>query len=804
MRAIVCVVASAMVLVVGTAPSVRTQTPAMEARPVLTQYCFTCHNDRLKTGGLSLEAMDLAKIGDSPDVWEKVVRRLRTGAMPPPSARRPDQATYDRLTGWLEKELDSHAAAHPNPGRPAVHRLNRSEYANTIRDLLDLNVNVASLLPPDDSAFGFDNVADVLGVSPVLIERYLNAADEISALAVGDRDTSPGSESYHVRHDLSQDQHVEGLPLGTVGGTIVRHNFPLDATYVIQVKLLRTNLNAIRGMEWEQQLEIAVDGQRVHLAPIGGRADLLLMGRNPTTGSDEIDSRLQVRVPIKAGPRSVGVTFVQRSPALGTVRLQPYLRSSADTFEQTGRPHVQTVNILGPYDATGPGDTPSRRRIFTCLPPAPGTKQDARERFSRPWPAGHTAARSRKARSSRSWRSSRPDAAKGRSTPAFSSGCSASWPRRSSCSVSSRIRRLRQAQGGPEQGRGAGAVPGEAYRISHLELASRLSFFLWSSIPDEELLTVASQGRLKNPQVLDQQVRRMLADPKSRALVSNFAGQWLQVRNLRSMAPNSNEFPDFDDNLRQAFRQETEMFFESIMREDRNVVDLITADYTFLNERLAIHYGIPGVRGDQFRRVTLTDDARKGLLGKGSILLVTSHADRTSPVVRGKWILENLLGTPPPPPPQAVPPLKENEEGNKPLTMRAKMEEHRANPVCASCHKVMDPIGFTLENFDAVGAWRARDAGEPIDASGQFVDGTNVDGVVTLRHALLKRPDVFVRTMTQKMLTYALGRGVEDYDMPAVRAIVRDSSKQDYRFSSLVLGIVNSAPFQMRMKGTEN
>jgi hypothetical protein len=712
--------------------------------------------------------------------------------MPPAPSRRPDQATYDRLTLWLEGELDRQAAAHPNPGRPAVHRLNRSEYANAIHDLLDLDVNVASLLPPDDSAYGFDNVADVLGVSPVLLERYLNAADEISALAVGDREISPGSESYHVRHDLSQDQHVDGLPLGTVGGTLIRHTFPLDATYVIQVKLFRTNLNAIRGMEWEQQLEISVDGQRVHLAPVGGRADLLLMGRNPTDGSDEIETRLQVRLPIKAGPRTVGVTFVQKSPALGTVRLQPYLRSSADTFEQTGRPHVQTVNILGPYDITGAGDTPSRRRIFVCRPA--GARDElpcaktilstiARRAYRRPLAKGEI----------------EPVMAffeAGRREGSFDTGIQLALQR--ILATPKFVFRIEQDP--------ADATPGEAYRVSDLELASRLSFFLWSSIPDDELLTLASQGKLKNPQVLDQQVRRMLADPRSRALVTNFAGQWLQIRNLRSMAPNSNEFPDFDDNLRQAFQHETEMFFESIVREDRSVVDLITADYTFLNERLAIHYGIPGVRGDQFRRVTLTpgrDDARKGLLGKGSILLVTSHADRTSPVVRGKWILENLLGTPPPPPPQVVPPLKENEEGVRPLTVREKMQEHRANPVCASCHKVMDPIGFTLENFDAVGAWRARDAGEPIDASGQFVDGTTVDGVVTLRHALLKRPDVFVRTMTQKMLTYALGRGVEDYDMPAVRAIVRDSSKQDYRFSSLVLGIVNSAPFQMRIKAPD-
>jgi hypothetical protein len=781
----VCLLAATLILEV--APAVRTQTPAGDSRAVLAQYCFTCHNDRLKTGGLSLERMDLTSIGESPDVWEKVVRRLRTGAMPPAPSRRPDQATYDRLTSWLEGELDRHAAAHPNPGRPAVHRLNRSEYANAIHDLLDLEVNVASLLPPDDSAFGFDNVADVLGVSPVLLERYLNAADEISALAVGDRDVSPGSESYHVRHDLSQDQHIDGLPLGTVGGTLIRHVFPLDATYVIQVKLFRTNLNAIRGIEWEQQLEISVDGQRVHLASVGGAADLLLVGRNPTDGSDEIETRLQVRVPIKAGPRSVGVTFVQKSPALGTVRLQPYLRSSADTFEQTGRPHVQTVNILGPYDITGPGDTPSRRRIFVCRPASARDELPcartilstiARRAYRRPLAKGEI-------------EPLMAFFAAGRREGSFDSGIQLALQR--ILATPKFVFRIEQDP--------ADAAPGEAYRIADLELASRLSFFLWSSIPDDELLTLASQGRLKNPKVLEQQVRRMLADSRSRALVANFAGQWLQVRNLRSMAPNANEFPDFDDNLRQAFQRESEMFFESIMREDRNVVDLLTADYTFLNERLAIHYGIPGVRGDQFRRVTLTDDVRKGLLGEGSVLLVTSHADRTSPVVRGKWILENLLGTPPPPPPQVVPPLKENEEGVKPLTTRAKMEEHRANPVCASCHKVMDPIGFTLENFDAVGAWRARDAGEPIDASGQFVDGTTVDGVVTLRHVLLKRPDVFVRTMTQKMLTYALGRGVEDYDMPAVRTIVRDSAKQDYRFSSLVLGIVNSEPFQMRISG---
>jgi len=768
------------------AASARSSADAALIRATLDQYCVSCHNDRLKTNGLSLQSLDVDRLGDRAPGWEQVVRKLRTGSMPPPLARRPDQGGYDRLIGALEAGLDRAAAAHPNPGRPLIHRLNRSEYRNAIRDLLDLDVDVASLLPPDDSAFGFDNIADMLGVSPVLLERYLNGAEEISALAVGDREIGPGSDSFHVRQDLSQDQHVEGLPLGTVGGTLVRYTFPLDGEYVIAAKLFRTNLNAIRGLEYEQQLEITVDGERVHLAPIGGAADILLTAQNPTTASDVIDSRLQVRVPVHAGPRTVGVTFVQKSPALTTVRLQPYLRSSADTFDASGRPHLQTVTITGPYRASGAGDTPSRRRIFLCHPSSRAEEPAcartilrnlARRAYRRPVTADDLQPLMK-------------FFADDRRDGTFDSGIQAALQR-----LLASPKFVFRVERDP-----AGAVPGVPYRISDLELASRLSFFLWSSIPDDRLLALAGQQKLHDPETLEAQVRRMLVDSRADALVTDFAGQWLQVRNLRNMAPNANEFPDFDDNLRQAFQREMELFFGSIVREDRNVLDLMTADDTFVNERLALHYGIPNVHGEQFRRVRLTDDTRLGLLGKGSTLLVTSHADRTSPVVRGKWILENILGTPPPAPPGNVPPLKENEEGKKPLTLREKMERHRVDPVCAGCHKVMDPIGFTLENFDAVGAYRMREADARVDASGEWVDGTKLDGIVTLRAAIMKRPDVFVRTMTQKLLTYALGRGLQAADMPAVRSIVRSADAQGDRFSALVLGVVKSDPFQMRMK----
>jgi hypothetical protein len=757
-------------------------------RQTIDRYCVTCHNQRLKTADLTLDTLDLAKIAQTPDTWEKVLRKLRTGTMPPQPARRPDHATYQELIRFLEGELDRAAAATPNPGRPVLHRLNRAEYANAIRDVLALDVDAASLLPPDDSAYGFDNISDVLGVSPSLQERYLTAARKISALAVGDPDVAPGSDTFVIRQDLSQNQHIDGLPLGTVGGLLVRHTFPLDGEYTFQVKLYRTNLNIVRGLEYPHQMEFTVDGERIHLAAFGGKADLAALFEKPTDTGDAVEARLRVRAPIKAGPHVVAVTFVQEPAVADSVRLQGYLRSSADNFDWSGRPHMQTLAITGPFKPTGPGDTPSRRQIFTCRPSAPAGSPTAESACARQILT--TLAR-------RAYRKPVTDAdlqpvlsfyETGRARGGFERGIEMGLQR-----ILASPQFMFRVERDPPN-----VAPGTVYRISDVELASRLSFFLWSSIPDDELLRVASQGKLTDPAVLEQQVRRMLASARSRTLVTNFAGQWLQLRNVRSVLPNSDEFPDFDDNVRQAFLRETELFFDSIMREDRNVLDLLRADYTFVNERLARHYGIPDVYGSYFRRVTVTDDARKGLLGQGSILAVTSHAERTSPVLRGKWVLDNLVGTPPAPPPPDVPTLKENEEGQKPRTMREQMAEHRTQAICASCHKVMDPIGFALENFDAVGAWRTREAGGTIDASGELADGTKVDGVVTLRNALLGRPDVFVGTMTEKLLTYALGRGLDAHDMPVVRSIVRQSAARDYRFSELVLGIVRSVPFQMR------
>ncbi len=769
---------------------------ASSPREILDRYCVGCHTQRAKEppGGLALDALDINRVGDHADSWERVVRRLHAGSMPPQPARRPDQATYERLTAYLETELDRAAAASPNPGRPVLHRLNRAEYANAIRDVLDLDVDVASLLPPDDSAYGFDNISDVLGVSPSLQERYLTAARKVSALAIGDMRISPGSDTYGIRQDLSQDRHLEGLPLGTIGGVLVHHTFPLDGEYTFQVKLYRTNLNIVRGLEYEHQVEFAIDGRRIHLASIGGKEDLAALFQKPTDTSDEVDARLRVRVPVKAGPHTVTVAFVQEPAVTDSVRLQGYIRSSADNFDWSGRPHMQTLAITGPFNPTGPGDTPSRRRIFTCNP-APA--RDGADTAAR---AARERACARQILSTIARRAYRRPVGPsdlepvlhfyqvGRQGGGFNRGIQTGLER-----ILASPQFMFRVERDP-----AGVQPGGIYRISDLELASRLSFFLWSSVPDDELLNVAAAGKLKDRGELERQTRRMLADPRADAIVKNFAGQWLQLRNVRSVQPNSDEFPDFDDNLRQAFLRETELLFESVMQEDRSVLDLLRADYTFVNERLALHYGIPNVHGSRFRRVPVTDEARKGLLGQGSILALTSHAERTSPVVRGKWILENILGTPPPPPPPDVPPLKADEEGQKPRTLREQMAEHRTNPVCASCHKVMDPIGFALENFDAVGAWRTREAGGPIDASGELADGTKINGVVTLRNALLSRPTVFVGTMTEKLLTYALGRGLTAADMPMVRAILRESAPGGYRFSSLMLGIVNSLPFQMR------
>ena len=726
-------------------------------------------------------------------MWEKVVRKLRAGAMPPPGVPHPDASTQSGLLSWLEGRLDE-AARTPNPGRAVLHRLNRTEYKNAVRDLLSVDIgDVASLLPPDDSAYGFDTIADFLGVSQVLLERYLSAAGRISALAVGDTEVVPGSETYTARQDLSQDKHLDGMPFGTVGGIQARHVFPVDGDYVLQATLYRTNVDQTRGLEHEHQLEIAVDGERVFLETIGGTPpgnpggnDEAATGRGRLLSrSDAIDARLQVRVPVRAGPRVVTAAFLQRSRAADSRKLQPY-RSSFDTYDSTGVPHIETLVVKGPFAVDAPGQTPSRARIFTCRPAAPAREEPCarqilsslvRRAYRQPASPGDVT------RAMEFYRAGRKDGT-------FESGIRLAL-QRILASPKFVLRVERDPDGVPE---------GAPYRIADAELASRLSFFLWSSIPDEELLGLAERGQLREPAVLERQVRRMLRDARARALVDNFAAQWLQLRNLQRVTPDNDLFPEFDDNLRQGFRREVEMLFDTIMREDRSVMELLTADYTFVDERLAHHYGIPNVYGSQFRRVPVDDDARKGLLGKGAMLLVTSNADRTSPVVRGKWILDNLMGMPPPSPPANVPALAPVADDGRPRSMREQMVAHRASPTCASCHKLMDPIGLALENFDAIGRWRTSDVAGPIDATSELLDGTHVDGVVQLREALLKRPEVFVGTMTEKLFTYALNRGVEAADMPTVRRIVRETGQGDYRFSALVMGIVKSPAFQMRSK----
>lgn len=756
---------------------VRTEAPE-PAREVIGRYCAGCHNPRVASGGLRLDA-------DTPltetETWEKVVRRLRMRTMPPAGAPRPDEMVYRETVARIETELDRAAAANPNPGGPLLHRLNRTEYATAVEDLTGVRVDVAALLPPDDSAFGFDNIASVLGSSAVLMERYLHAADRVSALAMGDPSTEASESVYRAKQDLSQDQHIEGLPFGTVGGMLVEHTFPLDGEYEFRLSFFRNNLEIMRGIERPHQVELSIDGERLFLRTIGGPEDLARM-RNPTDGSDEIDARFRIRVPVTAGVHKVAATFVQKR-GVGTARLQGFVRSSVDTFEATGRPHLEAVTILGPYGAK-PGGKPGRLTL-------PCAVEDAR--CVRTFLSGLARRAYRRPVTDEDVRPLMEFFERGTTQRGADGGLQMAL-RRILVSPSFLFR----AEANP-----AGVTAGAVYAIDAVELASRLSFFLWSSLPDDALLEAAIAGDLRRPEVLEAQVRRMLADAKAQRFVESFAGQWLQLRNLRNARPNSAEFPDFDDNLRQGFRRETEMLVASVLRENRSVLDLLRADYTFLNERLAKHYGVPGVHGSHFRRVAVTEEQRRGILGHGSILTVTSHADRTSPVVRGKWILENLLGAPPPPPPPDVPTLPENTEGAPPRSLRARLELHRTNAVCASCHKVMDPIGFSLENFDAVGAWRTEDAGNPIDAAGELADGSAVNGVVSLRTAILARPEVFAGTVTEKLLIYALGRGLTPADMPAVRAILRNTAKTDYRFADLILEVARSAPFQMRKKPVE-
>jgi len=756
--------------------------PATQERAMLDKYCVTCHNQRLKTGGLTLDNLNLDKVADNAETWEKVLRKLHGGMMPPQGMPRPDGATVDQFTGWLETSLDRAAAAHPEPGRTSLHRLNRTEYGNAIHDLLDLDIDAASFLPADDEANGFDNIADVLRFSPSLLEQYLSASDKISSLAVGDPSITPISLVFQAPPDLDQEQHIEGLPLGTRGGIQIHYNFPLDGEYDLRVFLLQNIVGYVPGLEYAHQLEISIDGQRLFLAQVGGEEDNKMSDANLGVAKDTLDARLRTRIPVKAGPRTVVVTFLRRNSAPSDEPLQPFTHDH-DLQNMNGVPRIDRMQITGPFNPTGPGDTPSRHRVFSCHPANAAAEL----------PCARTILTNLARRAYR-----RPV------TPAdlenlLSFYQSARNKKNFDAGIENALRLiltnpkfLFRMETDP-----AGAAPGSMHPVSDLELASRLSFFLWSSIPDDQLITLASQGKLKDPPILEQQVKRMLADDRSEALVKNFAGQWLLLRNLPNVQPDPNEFPNFDDNLRQAFRRETEMFFGSIMREDRNVLDLLTADYTFVNERLAKHYGIPGIYGSQFRRVKVTNEERRGLLGQGSILTVTSEANRTSPVKRGKFILEAILGTPPPSPPPNVPPLKENE-GAQVMSVRARLELHRKNPPCSGCHAVMDPLGFSLENFDGIGEWRTKEPGGAVDPSGQLADGTKVDGPVALRNAIMKHPEQFVRTLTEKMLTYGLGRGLEYYDMPTVRGIARDASRNDYKFSSIVLEIVKSTPFQMR------
>jgi len=746
-------------------------------RTVINRYCVGCHNQKLKTAGLALDTISADSIDQHLPEWEKVVRRLRAHSMPPAGLPRPDERTYDTLISSLVSSLDAAAAAKPNPGRTdTFRRLNRTEYRNAIRDLLALDVDVSSLLPADESSHGFDNVT-VGDLSPTLLERYLSAAQKISRLAVGIPGRSPGGVTITLPPDLTQEQHFDQLPFGTRGGAVVHHTFPLDAEYEIQLRLARDRNEHVEGLTGPSQVELMLDGERLQL----------FTAKPPLRGNDHhlVDRDLNIRVPVKAGPHVVGVTFPRGSSALLETERQPYQAHFNMDRHPRIHPALYSVTINGPYEAKSPGDTPSRRRILVCRPEKPGDEEDCARRVMM------TLMR-------RAYRRPVSDAdlriplkfySEAREGGDFETGIEMA---------------LRAVLVSPEflfrvEQDPAGVPPNTAYRVSDLELASRLSFFLWSSIPDDELLGTAIRGELKTPAVLEKQVRRMLADARSRALVNNFAEQWLYLRNLDSMTPDMRLFPDFDDNLRQAFRKETELFFESILREDRDVLELLRANYTFVNERLARHYGIPNVYGSRFRRVTFGDDSQRGgLLRQGSILTVTSYATRTSPVIRGKWILQNLLGTPPPAPPASVPALGESRHGSKTLTMRERLAEHRDNPACSGCHQLMDPVGFPLENYDAVGRWRTVEGGKPVDASGGLPDGSRFEGVTGLRQALLRRPELFATTFTEKLMTYALGRGVEYYDAPAVRNVVSEAKSRDYRFSSFILGIAGSKPFQMR------
>jgi len=763
--------------------------PAATAVPapaaLVGRYCISCHNQRLKRGNLALDAIVTDEVGQHADVWEKVVRKIRARQMPPVGLPRPDEAAYDAAVAALETSLDRAAAAAPNVGRTAtLRRLTRTEYSNAIRDLLALEVDAAALLPADESSYGFDNVT-VGDLPPTLMDRYVSAAEKISRVAVGRPGRSPGGDTIRTPADLTQEEHIEGLPVGTRGGALVPYTFPMDGEYEIQIRLTRDRNEHVEGLSEPHDLELLLDRERVQLFTVKPPQRESGISEDYQPSHDNVDQHLKARIPVSAGPHALGVTFVKEpSDLLETLR-QPYQAHFNSYRHPRIRPAVYSISIIGPYAPTGPGDSPSRRRIFVARPSSRSDEDGCADRILQ------TLMRRAYRRPVTSVDVQGPLQLfrQGRDEGGFDAGIEMAV---SAVLVSPEF--LFRIENDP-----AGVPPHTPYRVSDLELASRLSFFLWSSIPDDELIETAAAGTLHQPAVLEQQVRRMLADSRARALVTNFASQWLHLRNLASITPDMRLFPDFDDNLRQAFREETELFFESVLRENRSALDLLRADYTFLNERLAKHYGIPHVYGTRFRRVTLDGNGRRGgLLRQGGILTVTSYATRTSPVIRGKFVLENMLGTPPPPPLPDVPALKDNTvDGN--LTVRKRLAEHRSNAVCASCHNLMDPIGLSLEKYDAIGRRRSVESETPIDASGSLPDGSRFEDVDGLEQALLKRPEIFVSTLTERLLTYALGRGVETYDAPAVRAVVHQARAEDYRLSALILGIVKSAPFQMRM-----
>ena len=801
-----------------TQPSSVATPSAAPQRALLDRYCVTCHNQRLQTGGLALDTMDVANVGEAPEIWEKVVQKLRGGMMPPARRPRPDPEAYAGFQTWLEDSLDRAAAATLEPGRVPTHRLNRAEYTNAIRDLLALDIDGQALLPADDSGHGFDNLAGTLALSPVLMERYMSAARRISRLAVGDPTIGPGftSKTYVVPINMAQnDRMSEDLPFGSRAGIAIHHHFPLDGEYVIRLRLKRSVYEYIVNLDEAHDLDVRLDGRRIARFSVGGAdpgkpAPLSFSGTFVAAGNagypsqewDDYrtgaDADLVVRVAVRAGTRVVGVSFVGRSwehEGVRQPRLTDYGATVTETTDTSLRPEgpgLESVAIDGPYAVTGPGETASRDRIFVCRPE--GAADNVEVRCARTILSRLARRAFRRPVTDHDIQPLLPFYETARAARGFEAGIQAALER-----ILIDPEFLFRIERDPD-----GVAPGTPYRLSDLELASRVSFFLWSSIPDDELLDVAANGALSDPGVLEQEVRRMLADGRATALVDNFVSQWLTLRRVDGITPDLNLFPRFDENLREAFQRETELFVESQLREDRSVVDLLSADYTFLNERLAEHYGIPNVRGSRYRRVTLSNERRRGLLGHGSILSVTSYGNRTSPVLRAKWLLENILGTPPSPPPPDVPPLPEAGPAGEPRTVRERLAQHRQSPVCANCHAPMDPLGFALENFDALGQWRTTDAGLPVDASAVLADGvTRFEGPTGLRRVLLSRSEQFVETLTGKLLTYGLGRGLEYYDRPVIRSITRGAEADDYRWSSLILGIVESTPFQMRRAEAE-